>query len=159
LVRAIYVYGHAALEHKFTDIRKHVLEKKREISILRKEVADMREKMRQHLDKSNSHNADLKQTSGGITDLEFLTQYWVLLYSHTHSELTKWSDNLRILDSLAQADIISTSQNKELQEAYLFIRNQLHKLSLGAFGRNTAVPGLEKHMHTIQGNYALVFKD
>jgi len=159
LVRARYVYGHAALQHKFTDIRTNVLEKKREISTLRKEVANMREKMRQHLDKSNIHNADLKQTSGGITDLEFLTQYWVLLHSHTHSELTKCSDNLRILDSLAQADIISTSQNKALQEAYLFIRNQLHKLSLGAFGRNAAVPGLEKHMSIIQRNYARVFKD
>ncbi|PKI02391.1 bifunctional [glutamate--ammonia ligase]-adenylyl-L-tyrosine phosphorylase/[glutamate--ammonia-ligase] adenylyltransferase [Glaciecola sp. 33A] len=159
LVRARYVYGHAALEHKFADIRTSILEKKREIGTLRKEVADMREKMRQHLDKSNSQNADLKQTSGGITDLEFLTQYWVLLHSHTHSELTKWSDNLRILDSLAQADIISTSQNKALQEAYLFIRNQLHKLSLGAFGRHTAVPGLENHMTIIQRNYARVFKD
>jgi glutamate-ammonia-ligase adenylyltransferase len=159
LVRARYVYGHAALEHKFANIRTTILEKKREVGTLRKEVADMREKMRQHLDKSNSQNADLKQTSGGITDLEFLTQYWVLLHSHTHSELTKWSDNLRILDSLAQADIISTSQNKALQEAYLFIRNQLHKLSLGAFGRHTAVPGLENHMTLIQRNYARVFKD
>jgi len=159
LVRARYVYGHVALHNKFTDIRKNVLEKKRDKSTLRKEVSDMREKMRRHLDKSDNNNADLKQTSGGITDLEFLTQYWVLLHSNKFSELTKWSDNLRILDSLAQVDIISESQNKALQEAYLFIRNQLHKLSLGAFYSNKAVPGLEKHMNVIQSNYARIFAD
>nr|WP_297348029.1 bifunctional [glutamate--ammonia ligase]-adenylyl-L-tyrosine phosphorylase/[glutamate--ammonia-ligase] adenylyltransferase [uncultured Glaciecola sp.] len=157
LVRARYVYGHVALRNKFTDIRMRVLEKKREKTQLCKEVADMREKMRRHLDKSDNKSADLKQTSGGITDLEFLTQYWVLLHSHQFSELTTWSDNLRILDSLAQVDVISDSQNKALQEAYLFIRNQLHKLSLGAFGSNNAVPGLEKHMNVIRSNYEKVF--
>ena len=159
LVRARCVYGHVALRNKFTDIRKSVLEKKREKTQLHKEVADMREKMRRHLDKSDSNAADLKQTSGGITDLEFLTQYWVLLHSNQFGELTTWSDNLRILDSLAQVGVISDSQNDALQEAYLFIRNQLHKLSLGAFGSNNAVPDLEKHMNVIQSNYAKVFSE
>jgi glutamate-ammonia-ligase adenylyltransferase len=113
--------------------------------------------MRRHLDKSDNKSADLKQTSGGITDLEFLTQYWVLLYSHQFGGLTTWSDNLRILDSLAQVDVISDSQNKALQGAYLFIRNQLHKLNLGAFGSNNPVPGLEKHMNVIRNNYMEVF--
>ena len=159
LVRARYVYGHVALRNKFTDIRKRVLKKKREKAQLCKEVADMREKMRRHLDKSDNKSADLKQTSGGITDLEFLTQYWVLLHSNQFGELTKWSDNLRILDSLAQVHVISDSQNKALQEAYLFIRNQLHKLSLGAFGSNNVVPGLEKHMKVIQRNYEKIFAE
>jgi glutamate-ammonia-ligase adenylyltransferase len=159
LVRARYVYGHEALRNKFTGIRKSVLETRRDEAQLHKEVADMREKMRRHLDKSDSDAADLKQTSGGITDLEFLTQYWVLLHSNQFSELTTWSDNLRILDSLAQVGVISDSQNDALQEAYLFIRNQLHKLSLGAFGSNNAVLGLEKHMSVIQRNYAKVFAE
>jgi glutamate-ammonia-ligase adenylyltransferase len=119
----------------------------------------MREKMRKHLDKSDEKSADLKQTSGGITDLEFLTQYWVLLHSNQFKELTKWSDNLRILDSLAEVDLISKDQNEALQEAYLFIRNQLHKLSLGAFYSNNKVPNLDKHMNVIQRTYASVFND
>jgi glutamate-ammonia-ligase adenylyltransferase len=159
LVRARCVYGHVALRNKFTAIRKRVLKTKRGKAQLRKEVADMREKMRRHLDKSDTKRADLKQTSGGITDLEFLTQYWVLQHSNQFSELITWSDNLRILDSLAQVEVISDAQNEALQEAYLFIRNQLHKLSLGAFGSNNAVPGLEKHMKVIQSNYAKVFTD
>jgi len=158
LVRARYVYGHASLGTKFSNIRHQVLSKKRLTSELRKDVADMRKKMRLHLDTSDEHNADLKQTSGGIADLEFLTQYWVLLHSHQFSELTKWSDNLRILDSLAHAAIISEAENHALQEAYLFIRNQLHKLSLGAFGRNRPVPDLEKHMEVIQRHFAMVFE-
>lgn len=158
LVRARYVYGHASLENTFKKIRQEVLSKKRVMSELRKDVADMREKMRLHLDKSDENNADLKQTSGGITDLEFLTQYWVLLHSHQFSELTQWTDNLRILDSLAHVGVISEDENHALQQAYLFIRNQLHKLSLGAFGRNKPVPDLDKHMDIIQRNFAKVFE-
>lgn len=158
LVRARYVYGHAALGNTFTHIRQQVLAKKRVMSELRKDVADMRAKMRLHLDKSDEKSADLKQTSGGITDLEFLTQYWVLLHSHEFGELTKWTDNLRILDSLAHVGIITEDENHALQQAYLFIRNQLHKLSLGAFGRNKPVPDLAKHMDIIQGNFVRVFE-
>lgn len=159
LVRARYVYGHTSLENKFTNIRQEVLSKKRVMSELRKDVADMRIKMRLHLDTSDENNADLKQTSGGITDLEFLTQYWVLLHSHEFNVLTKWSDNLRILDSLAHVGVINEDENHALQEAYLFIRNQLHKLSLGAFGRNKPVPDLDKHMDIIQRNFVKVFED
>ena len=158
LVRARYVYGHDALENKFKKIRQEVLSKKRVMSELRKDVADMREKMRVHLDKSDENNADLKQTSGGITDLEFLTQYWVLLHSHQFHELTHWTDNLRILDSLAHVGIITKDENHALQQAYLFIRNQLHKLSLGAFGRHKPVPDLDKHMDIIQRNFVKVFE-
>lgn len=157
LVRARYVYGHTSLKNKFKKIRQEVLSTKRVMSELRKDVADMREKMRLHLDKSDENNADLKQTSGGITDLEFLTQYWVLLHSHQFSELTQWTDNLRILDSLAHVGIISEDENHALQQAYLFIRNQLHKLSLGAFGRNKPIPDLDKHMAIIQRNFEKVF--
>jgi glutamate-ammonia-ligase adenylyltransferase len=158
LVRARYVYGHASLENTFKKIRQEVLSKKRVMSELRKDVADMREKMRLHLDKSDENSADLKQTSGGITDLEFLTQYWVLLHSHQFSELTQWTDNLRILDSLAHAGIIAEDEDHALQQAYLFIRNQLHKLSLGAFGRNKPVPDLDKHMDIIQRTFVKVFE-
>jgi glutamate-ammonia-ligase adenylyltransferase len=159
LVRARYVYGHGSLGKIFTDIRQEVLSKKRGMNELRKDVADMRKKMRLHLDTSDENNADLKQTSGGIADLEFLTQYWVLLHSYEFSELTKWSDNLRILDSLAHVAVISDDANNALQEAYLFIRNQLHKLSLGAFGRNKPVPDLDKHMAVIQRHFAMVFEN
>ncbi len=158
LVRARFVYGHTSLGNTFTRIRQQVLAKKRDMHELRKDVADMRAKMRLHLDKSDKNNADLKQTSGGITDLEFLTQYWVLLHSHQYSTLTKWTDNLRILDSLAHVGIITQNENHALQQAYLFIRNQLHKLSLGAFGRNKPVPNLAKHMEIIQRCFVRVFE-
>ena len=157
LVRARIVYGHESLRLAFSKIRQQVLAKKRDIDKLRKEVADMREKMRAHLDKSDENNADLKQTSGGITDLEFLTQFWVLLHANKFNNLTKWSDNLRILDSLAQVNVISEAQNASLQEAYLFIRNQLHKHSLGTFSNHNKVPNLDIHMDIIQRTYADVF--
>jgi glutamate-ammonia-ligase adenylyltransferase len=157
LVRARYVYGHSELGARFTAIRNNVLAKKREREVLKVEVANMRSKMRSHLDKSNEHSADLKQTAGGITDLEFLTQYWVLLHTNEFNALAKWTDNLRILDSLAEAKVIDDTQNKDLQEAYLFIRNQLHKLSIGATNSDELIPTLQAHMATIKLCYRAAF--
>lgn len=155
LVRARYVCGHESLGRTFADIRQRVLAKQRDKTELRKNVADMREKMRSHLDKSDEHNADLKQSSGGITDLEFITQYWVLMHGHEFPQLTQWSDNLRILDSLLSCAIITDTENKELQAAYLFIRRQLHILSLGAPTSSKKTDSdLLMHMNVIQAMYS-----
>ncbi|MFT5543236.1 MAG: glutamate-ammonia-ligase adenylyltransferase [Glaciecola sp.] len=158
LVRARYVYGHHELGERFMAIRRNILAKKRQSAELKVEVANMRSKMRAHLDKSIEHNPDLKQTSGGITDLEFLTQYWVLLHTNEFSELAKWTDNLRILDSLENAKIIDESQNKDLKAAYLFIRNQLHNLSISAINSDAQIPELQAHMAKIKSSYSDVLE-
>ena len=50
---------------------------------LRKDVVEMRAKMRQHLDKARATGRfDLKQGAGGLTDIEFITQYLVLRDAH-----------------------------------------------------------------------------
>jgi glutamate-ammonia-ligase adenylyltransferase len=130
LVRARYIYGSETLGRKFTELRHQVLSRPRERSVLRKEVAEMREKMRSHLDKTNDYKMDLKQTSGGIADLEFLTQFWVLANTHTVPSLSKWTDNLRILDELATHQVIDAALAEGLQKAYLYIRSQVHRHNL-----------------------------
>ena len=130
LVRARYIYGNKELGNKFTKLRHQVLARPREQEALRKEVADMREKMRTHLDKTNDYKIDLKQTSGGIADLEFLTQFWVLANTRTVPILSKWTDNLRILDELAAHQVIDEELAQGLQKAYLYIRSQVHRHNL-----------------------------
>lgn len=130
LVRARYIYGSEKLSKKFTELRHQVLSRPRDKEVLRKEVADMREKMRTHLDKTNDYKIDLKQTSGGIADLEFLTQFWVLANTQAVPVLSKWTDNLRILDELATHQVINADLAQDLQKAYLYIRSQVHRHNL-----------------------------
>lgn len=90
----------------------------REGKTLQTEVREMREKMRAHLGNKHRDRFDIKADEGGITDIEFITQYLVLRYAHEKPKLTRWSDNVRILELLAQNDIMEEQEAMALTRAY-----------------------------------------
>jgi len=129
LVRARVVYGEESLQRRFINIRKHILcDITREY--LRQDVIDMRHKMREFLGDKKPHRFMIKQDSGGITDIEFLAQYWVLCFSHKKPALTHWSDNVRIFESLAQEYVLNKKDAEQLISAYTAMRNQIHHRNL-----------------------------
>lgn len=130
LTRSRFVYGSDKLMERFKLVRQSVLCQKRNARLLQNEVVEMRAKMRAHLDKSEVDFVDLKQSKGGITDLEFLVQFLVLKHANQHPNLTDWSDNLRILEQLAESNILKKIEVEQLQSAYLAIRNKTHGLVL-----------------------------
>ncbi|SHF56241.1 bifunctional [glutamate--ammonia ligase]-adenylyl-L-tyrosine phosphorylase/[glutamate--ammonia-ligase] adenylyltransferase [Vibrio gazogenes] len=130
LVRARMIYGDEPLAEAFMQTRHQVLSLVRDEAILKREVVEMREKMRQHLAEKKAGRFMLKQDRGGITDIEFLAQYLVLRYSSQHPELTRWSDNVRIFESLMMAGMMSSEQMQALIEAYTTMRDQIHHRNL-----------------------------
>jgi glutamate-ammonia-ligase adenylyltransferase len=130
LTRSRFVFGSDSLRMKFDEARHQIIVMPRDEAQLKQDVMEMRSKMRSHLDKSEDKFIDLKQSKGGITDLEFLVQFLMLKHAHQHSELSTWSDNLRILDTLAACKIIDNAMSIQLQSAYLAIRNKTHSLAL-----------------------------
>ncbi|HJR72820.1 MAG TPA: glutamine-synthetase adenylyltransferase, partial [Luteimonas sp.] len=87
LVRARGVAGDATLIADFETVRAQTLSRSRDPQKLRDDVAAMRAKMRNELDRSDAALFDLKQGEGGLVDLEFLLQYLVLRDSAAHPEL------------------------------------------------------------------------
>ncbi|CZF84779.1 bifunctional [glutamate--ammonia ligase]-adenylyl-L-tyrosine phosphorylase/[glutamate--ammonia-ligase] adenylyltransferase [Grimontia marina] len=130
LVRTRLIYGDALLTKGFADLRKRVLTKARDIDALRKEVVEMRHKMRDHLGSKEKGKFHIKQDPGGITDIEFMTQFFVLANANDEPALTRWSDNVRILEDMAQAGILSTPQALTLRDAYVVMRDEIHRLNL-----------------------------
>ena len=63
-------------------------------------------------------------------DIEFITQYLVLRYASDKPKLTRWSDNVRILELLAQNDITDEEEARALTHAYTTLRDALHHLAL-----------------------------
>ena len=114
----------------FANVRQQVLTIPRDQLQLADDVVTMRHKMRAHLGKKKVAMFGLKQDQGGITDIEFLAQYLVLAYAHQQPALTRWSDNVRIFESLADHDIIDSTIANQLQHAYCDMRNAIHRLSL-----------------------------
>ena len=130
LVRARVVYGDPQLKAQFDTIRRDVLTATREGPTLQTEVREMREKMRAHLGNKHRDRFDIKADEGGITDIEFITQYLVLRDAHSKPKLTRWSDNVRILELLAQNDIMDEHEALALTRAYTTLRDELHHLAL-----------------------------
>lgn len=130
LLRTRAIWGRSSLISTFGQIRKQVLSQVRDTSKLKLEVLEMREKMRQHLLHESADSIDLKQTRGGIVDIEFIVQYLVLSHAHEHEQLYIYSDNLRLLDALVECSILEQSQAHTLRKAYLSLRKNSHKLQL-----------------------------
>ncbi|WP_373689585.1 bifunctional [glutamate--ammonia ligase]-adenylyl-L-tyrosine phosphorylase/[glutamate--ammonia-ligase] adenylyltransferase [Photobacterium pectinilyticum] len=130
LVRARMIYGDTPLQQAFAAVRQAILMSPREAAPLRKEVVAMRHKMREHLGSKKAGMFGLKQDKGGITDIEFLAQYLVLLHAAEEKALIRWSDNVRLFETMADYEILAPEQAMQLKHAYCVMRDEIHRLSL-----------------------------
>jgi len=73
---------------------------------------------------------DLKHGSGAIVDIEFMVQYAVLAWAHDHPALTRWTDNIRILETLAAEHLLDENSAQGLIDAYKNYRSYAHRLKL-----------------------------
>jgi glutamate-ammonia-ligase adenylyltransferase len=130
LLRARAVCGDDRLAHRFNRIRKEVLARPRSRKKLQEAVTTMRERLRRESLDANRRRFDIKQSPGGIVDIEFLVQFLVLFKSYKFPELLRWTDNVRLLDTLSEAKILNAQNANALKEAYLTYRGEVHRLSL-----------------------------
>jgi glutamate-ammonia-ligase adenylyltransferase len=130
LTRARYVAGAAEIGTAFEAVRQEVLCRPRDPEALRREVVDMRRRMRENLDKSDARHWDVKQGRGGLTDCEFLTQFLVLRDAAVQPSVAYWSDNWRQLEALTGAGSIEPGQVEALIECYRAYRGFAHQRSL-----------------------------
>lgn len=150
LVRSRAVCGNKRLRQKFEKIRADILCKQRETAVLKAEVVEMRKKMRQHLDRSTGGQVDAKQGPGAITDIEFITQFWTLSLAHAYPDVTRWSDNVRLIDTMVAGGLIASSWGENLKDAYLKIRNLSHQKALQGTPNLMLQNELEKERKQVQ---------
>ncbi|MFS1524615.1 bifunctional [glutamate--ammonia ligase]-adenylyl-L-tyrosine phosphorylase/[glutamate--ammonia-ligase] adenylyltransferase [Microbulbifer sp. 2304DJ12-6] len=130
LVRARPVAGSTRLSDDFQKLRLRLLCEARNAQKLRNDVLAMRNKMRAHLDQSNDQDFDLKHGVGGIVDIEFLVQYAALAWASTAPSIVRYTDTIRILDSLVDAGLMPAKQAGYLIDAYKAYRSEGHRLAL-----------------------------
>jgi [glutamine synthetase] adenylyltransferase / [glutamine synthetase]-adenylyl-L-tyrosine phosphorylase len=143
LLHARAVAGDAALRAEFERLRVDVLRRCVRRDTLRTEVRNMRERMRKELSKARAGSGkfDIKQDAGGTADIEFLAQYWALLYASTHPPVVMFADTIRQLESVASADLVPQETVDVLTHAYRKYRERAHHLSLE--NAETVVPAEE----------------
>lgn len=126
LVRGRFVAGDQILKTEYEAIRARILAKARDKAELKREVREMREKMREHLDSSAAGQFDLKQSKGGIADIEFIVQFCILAETQHHPSLTTYTDNVRLLEGLAAQGFMSSDDAAMLKKAYCSYRDYGH---------------------------------
>lgn len=132
LIRARVIAGESALIEKYSQIRGEILTKERNPLKLQQEVREMRDKMRDNLGSQSVGNTQfqLKQDAGGIVDIEFMVQYLVLTHGKQTPDLLTWTDNIRLLETLASQTIIDAKQSDALIQAYIAYRSLAHRRAL-----------------------------
>ncbi len=130
LLRARAVAGNTRLCEAFEAVRRRILSSAVRRDTLRADVLEMRLRMRRELSRSGADQFDIKQDAGGIADIEFLVQYWVLAAAQEHPQLLTYSDNIRQLEGLAAVGVVEHTTAAWLKEVYIGYRTVLHHLSL-----------------------------
>ncbi len=130
LIKARPVCGDQDLVSMFNSIRSRVLKKERPPEQLKDDICQMRERLRKEHLKREPGLFDIKQGEGGLLDIEFLVQYLVLRYGAHYPDVTVWTDNIRLLESLITEGILLPETGEMLQSAYLEMRREIHRLNL-----------------------------
>ncbi|MFD1259280.1 bifunctional [glutamate--ammonia ligase]-adenylyl-L-tyrosine phosphorylase/[glutamate--ammonia-ligase] adenylyltransferase [Entomomonas asaccharolytica] len=142
LVRARVLTGASDVAEAFEKIRIEILGRQRDLTQLQTEVSEMRKKMRDNLGTqitnaglgNNAFAADqlfnLKHDAGGMVDIEFMTQFVTLAWSWKYPELSVYTDNIRILDAMAETHLMTQEDALWLQDTYRAYRSVVHKLAL-----------------------------
>ena len=130
LVRARAIAGNPHSMTKFETIRREILSLPREPNPLKREVGEMRAKMRENLDKSTTRIFDLKQGQGGITDIEFIIQYGVLRWAANYPSLLDTTGMLPLLRLFAQYGLLDETACMQLSDAFRAYRAETHRLAL-----------------------------
>ena len=118
LVRSRVVVGSDEYAEKFESSRETILALPREEEQLKSDIISMRRKMIDANCQSTGQVYDIKLDEGGIVDIEFLIQYWVLKHTGQHKTLAKPRTTEESLAVLVSESVISAGAGEQLLECY-----------------------------------------
>ncbi len=130
LLHSRAVAGAPEIRARFEAVRVELLCGQVRRERLREDVRHMRDRMRRELTRAGTGEFDIKQDAGGVADIEFLAQYWVLRWSGSYPPLVYYSDTIRQLESVGSAALVEHHVIDALVDAYRGYRTVTHRLSL-----------------------------
>ncbi|WP_251256177.1 bifunctional [glutamate--ammonia ligase]-adenylyl-L-tyrosine phosphorylase/[glutamate--ammonia-ligase] adenylyltransferase [Burkholderia mallei] len=139
LTRARYSAGDARIGAAFEAIRVQVLTTPRDAAVLAKEIVEMREKvLAGH--PNTTERFDLKHDRGGMVDIEFAVQYWVLLHAARHPEMIRNTGNIALLREVSRFGLMSEEEAETVGAAYRTYRKLQHRLRLDGMEKARVEP-------------------
>ncbi len=161
LVRARPVAGSASICQRFAEIRHETLCQQRDSALLKKDVVEMRQKMRNELDKSAKTLFNIKQGAGGVVDIEFISQYLVLEHSHKIKSTGEGyfvpDSTIEILRFFNRQELLPVEDSRQLISAFRNYINRLNELTLEGKAKLVELTEFEHQINNVQRvwNYIL----
>jgi glutamate-ammonia-ligase adenylyltransferase len=129
MTRARCVLGTPELHARFDRVREAVIVTPRDTDGLRKEIVDMRAKVRAaHAEKD--HQFDVKHSPGGMVDIEFVVQFLVLSQGCNHPELLANVGNIALLQRAQTCGLLKSNIGENAAQAYRALRQIQHRARL-----------------------------
>ena len=156
MTRARFVLGELSLRQRFDEVRRAVITSPRNPAGLRREIMDMREKIR-IAHPVRSEKFDVKHSAGGMVDAEFAVQYLVLSQSAQHQELVANVGNIALLLRAETAGLLPDGVGQRAASAYRELRRVQHKARLNEEPTQLMPPELQEERQAIQALWAACF--
>ena len=152
LTRARVVAAPTQLKIRIEDTIDSVLGMRRDSEKLLMDVAEMRERI------DREHGTDdpwqVKHVRGGLVDLEFICQFFILRYASQHPSIAV-QNSASALHALSDAGLIDSELSDELAEATILHRNVqgfLRQTLQTAFNEDSAPQGLREALAGTTGS-------
>ncbi len=155
LVRSRVVSGSSGFIIKFESARKAIIVMARDDQQLKADVITMRQKMIQANCQSTTEHYDLKLDEGGIVDIEFLIQYWVLRHASDQVELVEPRTMGEFVAGLTGLGLIELETGEQLLDCYqTYLRQSLDLklMDLPVLARQDQLLDQRKAISTIWNN-------
>ena len=154
LSRARFVAGSPEVGRKFETIRRQILSLPREENPLRQEIAQMRSKM---LHTHPAREDNVKYARGGVVDVEFIVQFFVLLHARQYPELLENYGNIALLDMAARRGLLSQNAAARTAAAYRHYRQVQHRQQLHGADAVQVDDTLREHYEQVAALWHEVF--
>lgn len=129
LTRARFAAGNQRVGAIFEQVRHEILKRSRAPAPFAQQVRAMRDKMTAGHPNTTAL-FDLKHDHGGMVDLEFVTQYLILVHAGQHPELLNNLGNIALLQLAGNAGLIPAALAQRASDAYRNLRRRQHELRL-----------------------------
>ncbi|MEM9234074.1 MAG: hypothetical protein AAGA69_07520, partial [Pseudomonadota bacterium] len=124
LTKARVVFGDDAIRSRIENTLTTYLMRSRDPDSVARDVVDMRNRLLE--DKPPRTPLDIKRLPGGLTDIDFITQYLSLIHAHRLGPLPR--SPRAAIHRLEAGDVLSADQAETLLAAYDAIESTIHYL-------------------------------
>ena len=129
ITRARFCAGSRALGERFEAVRRQVLTAPREPEALKREVTEMRAKLRAARP-VKAGLFDVKHSPGGMVDVEFALQFLVLAHAGAHPGLCDNLGNIALLQRAEEVGLLPAGVGHAAADAYRELRRAQHRARL-----------------------------